>query len=70
MITKLLLARFLKERSLIDIERKTGIHLARLVDIDTGKTIATEEEKKAIAKALGLSVSTVFPGKGKTIWQQ
>lgn len=67
-ITKLLLARFLKERSLIEIERKTGIHLTRLCDIDAGRVSATDAEKKAISRVLGFSIYTIFPEEGKSLW--
>lgn len=61
MLTKLLLGRYLREKSLIDIERRTGISLSKLIKIDKGEMIPTEEEKRLIAKTLSFSSEEIFP---------
>lgn len=61
MITKLLLGRYLREKSLIEIERRTGIPLKRLIAIDSGNQKPTTEEGQSIAKAVGFRVEEVFP---------
>jgi len=47
-------ARFNKKVTQFDLRIKTGIHQSKISNIERGYIIPREDEKKALAKALGL----------------
>lgn len=53
--------RFLKEKSQDEISHEIGISQAKLSRIERGYIVSSEEEKKAIAKALEMTVEELFP---------
>jgi DNA-binding XRE family transcriptional regulator len=51
--------RAIKEQRQWDLGKATGIHQSKISLIEHGHIIATEEEKAALARALGVSVSDI-----------
>ena len=60
MLTPLRRERILRQLSLYDIRSKTGIAVSKLSLVERGIERPTEDEKKRLAKALGLQPSDIW----------
>lgn len=57
-------ARAVKKKTQWDLRRETGYHQSKISLIENGYIIPTDEEKAAIASALGFTVNEIkWPGK-------
>lgn len=53
--------RFFKNVPQIRLAHKTGIHFSTLSRIENGWTCGTPEQRKKLAKTLGVSILDLFP---------
>lgn len=60
MLTQLKILRLTKGLKLGEVAKQSGISAAFLSRIETGKLKGTEETRRKIAKALGVSVEILF----------
>lgn len=63
MTNKIKEARFFKGKSQIQLWLKTGIHYSTISRIECGYIKPSEEQKKKMAKVLGVKVDWLFPEK-------
>ena len=61
MLTPLRRERLLRQLSLYDIRSKTGISVSKLSLVERGIEHLNEDEKKRLARALGVRLQDLFP---------
>ncbi len=61
MLTRLRLQRILNRFTLYDLRALTGIAVSKLSLVERGIETAREDEQELLAKALGVSVESIFP---------
>ena len=64
MLSPLRKKRLLEELSIYDIERRTGIDVAKISLVERGYRNPRDEEKQKFAKALKCRVQDIFPEGG------
>ena len=64
MLSPLRKKRLLEELSIYDIERRTGIDVAKISLVERGYRNPRDEEKLKLAKALKCRVEDIFPDNG------
>jgi transcriptional regulator with XRE-family HTH domain len=63
MLTPLRRERVLRQMSLYDIRARTGISVSKLSLVERGIERPSEDEKRRLAKALGVQIHELFPKK-------
>ena len=61
MLTALRRERLLRQMSLYDLRSKTGISVSKLSLVERGIEHLNEDEKKRLARALGVRLQDLFP---------
>jgi len=61
MLSPLRRERILRQLSLYDVRSRTGIAVSKLSLVERGIESPTNEEKKRLAKALGIRVEDIWP---------
>ena len=67
MLSPLRKQRLFQELSIYDIERRTGIDVAKISLIERGYRNPRDDEKKKLARALKCKVEEIFPDDGGVI---
>lgn len=62
MLTPLRRERMLRQLSLYDVRARTGISVSKLSLLERGIEEVKDDEKKRLARALGVQVESLFPG--------
>lgn len=65
MLTPLRRERILRQFTLYDLRAKTGISVSKLSLVERGIEQPHDEEKKRLARALGLRMEELFPLNGE-----
>lgn len=63
MLTPLRRERILRQMSLYDVRARTGMSVSKLSLVERGIERVSEDEKKRLAKALGVRLEEIFPEK-------
>jgi len=58
-------ARLRADKSQMELMSETGIHFSTISRIEKSWIVPSEQQKKKLAKALGLSVKKLFPALSK-----
>jgi transcriptional regulator with XRE-family HTH domain len=61
MLTPLRRERLLQQKSLYDLRSKTGISVSKLSLVERGIENLNDDEKKRLARALGVRIQDLFP---------